>query len=137
MFNPAKASSNIKEEFIDYIATTHAFSNSSLQEQFIKELRANIARGPLLEIKDVFKCGKSIEEMIEDADCPLSPLFREIEAGKPKDNNHKHNLPRVPCSFSRNNSLRTGIKKQFVLPLPVPVEITALLPPTIARMAFS
>lgn len=47
MFNPAKASSNIKEEFIDYIATTHAFANPSLQEQFVKELHANIARGPL------------------------------------------------------------------------------------------
>ena len=93
MFNPAKASSNIKEEFIDYIATTHAFANPSLQEQFVKELRANIARGPLLEIKDVFKSGKSIEEMIEDADCPLSPLFRELEAGKPNDKLHKHKLP--------------------------------------------
>ena len=93
MFNPAKASSNIKEEFIDYIATTHAFANPSLQEQFVKELRANIARGPLLEIKDVFKSGKSIEEMIEDADYPLSPLFRELEAGKPNDKLHKHKLP--------------------------------------------
>lgn len=93
MFNPAKASSNIKEEFIDYIATTHAFANASLQEQFVKELRANIARGPLLEITDVFKSGKSIEEMIEDADCPLSPLFRELEAGKPSDKLHKHKLP--------------------------------------------
>ena len=93
MFNPAKASSNIKEEFIDYIATTHAFANPSLQEQFVKELRANIARGPLLEIKDVFKSGKSIEEMIEDADCPLSPLFRELESGKPNDKLHKHKLP--------------------------------------------
>ena len=93
MFNPAKASSNIKEEFIDYIATTHAFANPSLQEQFVKELRANIARGPLLEIKDVFKSGKSIEEMIEDSDCPLSPLFRELEAGKPNDKLHKHKLP--------------------------------------------
>lgn len=93
MFNPAKASSNIKEEFIDYIATTHAFANASLQKQFVKELHSNIARGPLLEIKDVFKSGKSIEEMIEDADCPLSPLFKELEAGKPSDKLHKHKLP--------------------------------------------
>lgn len=93
MFNPANASSNIKEEFVDYIATTHAFANPSLQEQFVRELRANIARGPLLEIRDVFKRGKSIEEMIKDADCPLSPLFRELEAGKPNDNLHKHKLP--------------------------------------------
>ena len=93
MFNPAKASSNIKEEFIDYIATTHTFANLSLQQQFVKELRANIARGPLLEIKDVFQSGKSIEEMIEDADCPLSPLFRELESGKPNDKFHSYKLP--------------------------------------------
>lgn len=93
MFNPAKASTNIKEEFIDYIATSHAFADPILQEQFVKELRANIARGPLLEIKDVFKSGKSIEEMIEDAECPLSPLFRDLEAGKPNDKLHKHKLP--------------------------------------------
>lgn len=93
MFNPAKASSNIKEEFIDYIATTHTFADHFLQEQFVKELKANIARGPLLEINDVFKSGKSIEEMIKDADCPLSPLFRELEADKPNDKLHKHKLP--------------------------------------------
>lgn len=93
MFNPAKASSNIKEEFIDYIATTHAFASPSLQEQFVKELRANIARGPLLEIKDVFKSGKSIEEMIKDDECPLSPLFRQLEASKPNDKLHKRKLP--------------------------------------------
>lgn len=93
MFDPAKASSNIKEEFIDYISTTHAFADPFLQEQFVKELRANIARGPLLEIKDVFKSGKSIEEMIEDADCPLSPLFKALEAGKPNDKLYKRKLP--------------------------------------------
>lgn len=93
MFNPAKASKNIKEEFIDYIATTHAFADSSLQEQFVKELKSNIARGPLLEIKDVFKSGKSIEEMIEDKECPLSPLFRNLESGKPNDKLYKHKLP--------------------------------------------
>ena len=93
MFNPARASQNIKEEFIDYISTTHSFADPKLQAQFITELRANIARGPLLEIKDVFKSGKSIEEMIGDEVCPLSPLFRELEAGKPKDKLHKHKLP--------------------------------------------
>lgn len=93
MFNPAKAAANIKEEFIDYIATTHAFYDASLRAQFITELRANIACGPLLEIKDVFKSGKSIEDMIVDPICPLSPLFKELEAGKPNDKLHRHKLP--------------------------------------------
>jgi ATP-dependent helicase YprA (DUF1998 family) len=93
LFNPAKASANIKEEFIDYIATTHAFYDASLRAQFLTELHANIARGPLLEIKDVFKSGKSIEDMIVDPICPLSPLFKELEARKPNDKLHRHKLP--------------------------------------------
>ncbi|MCH5323867.1 MAG: DEAD/DEAH box helicase [Eubacterium sp.] len=93
MFNPAKASANIKDEFIDYISTTHAFSNPALQRQFVTELKSNIAKGPLLEIKDIFKSGKSIEEMIVDEQCPLSPLFRDLEAIKPNDKLHKHRLP--------------------------------------------
>ncbi len=31
--------------------------------------------------------------MIEDKDCPLSPLFRELEASKPNDKLHRHKLP--------------------------------------------
>ena len=93
MFNPAIASKNIKDEFIDYIATTHAFSDLPLQEQFIAELKSNIAKGPLLEIKDIFKSGKSIEEMIDDEQCPLSPLFRDLESEKPRDKLHSHKLP--------------------------------------------
>lgn len=93
MFNPATAAENIKNEFIDYIATTHAFSERSLQNQFVNELSANIAQGPFLEINNVFKTGKSIEDMITDSECPLSPLFRELESGKPNDKLHKHKLP--------------------------------------------
>ena len=93
MFNPAIASKNIKDEFVDYISTTHAFSNPALQKQFIQELNSSIAKGPLLEIKDVFKSGKSIEELISDEQCPLSPLFRDLESKKPYDKLHKHKLP--------------------------------------------
>ena len=42
-----------------------------------------------------------------------------------------------PFSFSRSNSLITGIKKQFVLPLPVPVDTTTFFPETIFSTAFS
>mgnify|MGYP003305509274 CR=1 FL=1 len=44
MFNPAKASANIKEEFIDYIATTHSFANPSLQEQFVNFLDGKLLK---------------------------------------------------------------------------------------------
>ena len=50
MFNPAKASNNIKNEFIDYVATSYSFCDENLQQQFVEELRKNISKGPLLEI---------------------------------------------------------------------------------------
>ncbi len=91
MFNPAKASQNIKNEFIDYIATSHSFADKDLQTQFIAQLNENIAQGPLLEIKDVFKQGQSINELIDEG--ILSPLFRELEAGKPAGKLYQHKLP--------------------------------------------
>lgn len=90
MFNPAKASSNIKNEFIDYIATSYSFCDETLQKQFVEELNNNISRGPLLEIKDVFKTGHSISELIDQG--TLSPLFLNIESGKPNNKLYKRKL---------------------------------------------
>ena len=91
MFNPAKASQNIKNEFVDYISTTHSFADNNLQTQFVRELNENISKGPLLEIKDVFVQGKSINELIDEG--VLSPLFRELEAAKPSGKLYQHKLP--------------------------------------------
>ena len=91
MFNPAKASSNIKNEFIDYIATSYSFCDETLQKQFVEELNNNISKGPLLEIKDVFKTGHSISELIDQG--TLSPLFLNIESGKPNNKLYKRKLP--------------------------------------------
>lgn len=91
MFNPAVASQNIKEEFIDYITTTHAFADKNLQEQFIAELKEEISKGPLLEIKDIFVQGKSINELISEG--VLSPLFRKLESDKPSGKLYKYKLP--------------------------------------------
>lgn len=91
MFNPAKASQNIKNEFVDYISTTHSFADKGLQAQFLTQLNENIAKGPLLEIKDVFVQGKSINELINEG--VLSPLFRELESAKPSGKLYQHKLP--------------------------------------------
>ncbi len=80
MFNPILASKNIKDEFISYISTTFSFSDKDLRGQFEKELAEHISNGPWLETNDVFKPGKSIEQLIQDN--TLSPLFRDLEAGK-------------------------------------------------------
>ena len=91
MFNPAIASENIKNEYIDYISTVFAFADQNLQKQFISQLQENISKGPFLEIKDVFKSGNSIRGLIEKG--TLSPLFLELESRKPTNNLYKKILP--------------------------------------------
>lgn len=77
MFNPVKASKNIKEEFVSYISTSYPFSDPNLREQFEKQLNEIISQGPYLETNDVFKTGKSINELIDEG--VLSPLFHDLE----------------------------------------------------------
>lgn len=79
MFNPAKAADEIKKEYIGYISTTFHFRNQNLQRRLLEELERTISNGPFVEIKDSFKSGKSIEELIENR--ILSSLFRELENG--------------------------------------------------------
>ena len=91
MFNPAKASNNIKEEFIDYILTAHSFADQKLQQQLRTELEAEISRGPILEIKDIFKEGSSIRELVEQG--VLSKLFLDLESKKPDNKLYAKKLP--------------------------------------------
>ena len=91
MFNPVKASKNIKEEFVNYINTTFSFADYSLRKQFEQELDKMISNGPFLEINDVFKSGKSINELIDEG--VLSPLFKDLEAKKPNTKLYKKILP--------------------------------------------
>ncbi|WP_129594437.1 DEAD/DEAH box helicase [Seramator thermalis] len=80
MFNPAKAADEIKKEYIGYISTTFHFRNQNLQNKFVEELERTVSKGPFIEIKDSFKSGKSIEQMIDEG--KLSPLFKELEKNK-------------------------------------------------------
>lgn len=80
MFNPAKAADEIKKEYIGYINTTFHFRNQNLQKKLLEELDKTVSNGPYVEIKDSFKSGKSIEELINDG--TLSPLFKDLERNK-------------------------------------------------------
>jgi len=81
MFDPIKASKNIKEEFISYISTNFSFADNEIQKKFVSQLEEIIASGPWLEINDIFKSGKSINELIDEG--VLSKLFRDLEKDKP------------------------------------------------------
>lgn len=91
MFNPAKAAEEIKKEYIGYISTTFHFRNQNLQKKFVEELEKTVSNGPFVDIKDSFKSGKTIEELIEVG--TLSPLFKDLE----KDKNKKYQ-PKLPIS---------------------------------------
>ncbi|MFA5541357.1 MAG: DEAD/DEAH box helicase [Bacteroidales bacterium] len=89
MFNPAKAAEDIKKEYIGYISTTFHFRNQNLQKKLIDELGRTVSNGPFVEIKDSFKSGKTIDELINKN--ILSPLFKELEK-------NKENSPKLPIS---------------------------------------
>jgi ATP-dependent helicase YprA (DUF1998 family) len=89
MFNPAKAAEEIKKEYIGYISTTFHFRNQNLQKKLVEELEKTVSNGPFIEIKDSFKSGKSIEDLIYNG--TLSPLFKDLEKGK------KYN-PKLPIT---------------------------------------
>lgn len=92
MFNPAKAAKEIKEEYIGYISTTYHFRNQQLQQKFEKELENTVSKGPYVEIKDSFKSGKSINDLIQKG--VLSPLFRDLEKAKTENGKtYPHKLP--------------------------------------------
>ncbi len=106
MFNPVKASKNIKDEFVSYISTSFSFADKNLREQFCKELELKIANGPWLEINDIFKTGKSINQLIDLG--VLSPLYRDLESKKPNSRLYKKNLPLDrPLYLHQEKAIRT------------------------------
>ena len=84
MFDPIKASDNIKDEFISYISTSFHLADREYARQFTNALsKANtITKGPYLDISDSFETGKSINELIGEHE--LSPLFNILEPGVPE-----------------------------------------------------
>ncbi len=91
MFNPAIASNNIKNEFIDYITTVYGFEDKQLLENFRSELDMTIAQGPFLQLNYNFRTAESINELIDQN--VLSPLFRDLEEGKPDTPLYRRVLP--------------------------------------------
>lgn len=84
MFDPIKASDNIREEFISYISTSFHLADKAYARQFTEALgrECAVSKGPYLDISDSFESGKSINAMIKEQQ--MSPLFRELEPGVPE-----------------------------------------------------
>lgn len=106
MFDPAKASKNIKEEFVSYITTSFNFADEDLRRQISARLNEIISQGPYLEINGVFKTAETIDDLIEED--VLSPLFRKLESDRL---NPKHVLPLDRPLYSHQvNAIRTIVK---------------------------
>lgn len=60
MFNPAKASEQIKEDFIRYLCTSYRTKDENYNQQFKALLEQEITKGPFVDINDVFETGHSI-----------------------------------------------------------------------------
>lgn len=112
MFNPAKASEEIKKDYIGYISTTFHFKNPILQDVFLKKLDQIVSNGPFVEIKDSFRSGKSIQELI-DANI-LSPLFNKLESKKPF--NYRKTLPTErPLYLHQEEAITKIVNKENIV----------------------
>ena len=109
MFNPAKASQNIKDEFIDYICTLHAFTDERYQKQLREQLEQVISAGPYVDIKDILKTGASLKDLIDEG--VISSLFAEVEKNKPASKLYKRKLPLTrPLYVHQEQALRKAIE---------------------------
>ena len=68
LMNPIEASKNIRNEFIDYIASTFPIADSEYAKKFKEALKKEnfIAKGPFLEIMSSYEVSKSIRDLVNE-----------------------------------------------------------------------
>jgi len=93
MFNPIKASSNIKRSFIDYISTSFSIADPYFAALFREALMKDgmLSKGPYLDIGGSYKTGKSLKELAEINQA--SRLFATLEKLPEKDKELKYERP--------------------------------------------
>ena len=79
MFDPIKASKEIKDSYIDYITTTFDMADTDYEREFRKELQTDgmVASGPFLDIGGSYETGHSLRELIQAQ--KASVLFERLE----------------------------------------------------------
>ena len=93
MFDPIKASEDIKKSYIDYITTTFDMADPQYKKEFREELNKEgmIAKGPFLDIGGSFEVGHTLQELIDIGS--VSPLFDKLEPVPEKDRELKLQRP--------------------------------------------
>ena len=79
MFDPIKASKEIKDSYIDYITTTFDMADTDYEREFRKELQTDgtVASGPFLDIGGSYETGHTLRELIQAQ--KASVLFERLE----------------------------------------------------------
>ena len=79
MFDPIKASKEIKDSYIDYITTTFDMADTDYEREFRKELQTDgmVASGPFLDIGGSYETGHTLRELIQAQKASI--LFENLE----------------------------------------------------------
>ncbi len=132
MFDPIKASDNIRDEYVSYITTFFHLADQNYARQFAELLQTpgTIAKGPYLDITDSFELGKNISTLIDDDEIQMSPLFHELEPELPDEekeikifrNLYKHQEKAIRKIIKGKNIVVTtgtgsGKTECFILPV--------------------
>lgn len=129
MFDPIKASREIKASYIDYITTTFDMADPDYAQALRQELQKEgmVAKGPYLDIGGSYETGAALSQLMEDG--KASPLFRTLEPVLEKDRELKLDRPLyshqeralVLASAGENLVVTTGTgsgkTESFLLPI--------------------
>ena len=93
MFDPIKASREIKASYIDYIATTFDLADPDYAKALRTELQGEgmVAKGPYLDIGGSYETGATLSQLMEEG--KASPLFRTLEPVPEKERELKLDRP--------------------------------------------
>lgn len=93
MFDPIKASAEIKNSYIDYLTTTFEMDDPEYMQELHTELQKDgmVAQGPYLDIGGAYETGHTLHELIQDQ--KISSLFDCLEPVSEKDRELKLDRP--------------------------------------------
>ena len=112
MFDPIRASEEIKSSYIDYITTSFDMADADYALALKRALKqeGQVARGPYLDIGGSFESGHTLRELMESGDA--CRLFAELEPIPEKDRELK--LDR-PLYLHQEKSLKKASKGQSLV----------------------
>lgn len=93
MFDPILASQEIKNSYIDYIATSFDLADQEYAAQFRQALHQEgmVAKGPYLDIGGAYAAGRTLRELMDVGE--ITPLFSELEPVPEKERELKLERP--------------------------------------------